>query len=71
MVNLSAGDMRFGCKIGIDDVAYYKLYNEKHLRFFLFSQINTQGSQSALKIRNTSTTTKTQVAYGNSHLACM
>ena len=32
-------------------------------------RINTQGSYLALEIRNTSTTTKTCVAYGNSHLA--
>ena len=31
--------------------------------------INTQGSSLALEIRNTSTTTKTWVTYGNSHLA--
>ena len=34
-------------------------------------RINTEGSQLALEIRNTSATTKTRVAYGNSHLACV
>ena len=34
-------------------------------------RINTQGSSLALEIRNISTTTKTWVTYGNSHLACV
>ena len=33
-------------------------------------RINTQGSSLALEIRNTNTT-KTRVAHGNSHLACV
>ena len=34
-------------------------------------KLNTQRSYLALEIRNTSTTTKTWVAYGNSHLVCV
>ena len=34
-------------------------------------RINTRGSSLALEIYNTRTTTKTRVAYSNSHLACM
>ena len=34
-------------------------------------RINTQGSLLALKRRLSSTTTKSRVAYGNSHLACV
>ena len=33
-------------------------------------KINTQGIQSALERRHTNPTTKTRIAYGNSHLAC-
>ena len=34
-------------------------------------RINTKGSYTGLGIRNTSTTTKTRVAYGNYHQACV
>ena len=45
--------------------------NASYLALFIYRSLSTRkGVKLALKIRNTGTTTKTRVAYGNSHMAC-